>query len=452
MSRRQPLGINQTLWLALGLTVTSTVLGGSALYGYRFHQNSLAAESLTVQTVGETYAAQVGPLMLTGLRPAIRSFVENLAWHPDSSLIAILDSEGKLVAVRGNEPLLERHQERWGNDESSEKMGTWHVAGDPDRLVPELNLTAAPIAVENSPEHLGTLVYAARDATPPLMGSDEVWRFTFHLLLVSATGMVLGLLWLKQKVLTPLSRLAQHSLKGGGGEEVSSMLALRGDEIGQLARGLTGMLQDREEWRSKAVRLERSVDDRVAAETQHIARRLKRVEEKIWTDPLTKLGNRRLLNDKFEDILRAQNEAGQDLSIVMVDVDHFKALNDTLGHKAGDDLLTFAGDLLRQCMREQDLAVRMGGDEFLLIYPAVSAEDAQKIAERLVRIFAQRAQLLAVKPKPTMSAGVASLWKHKAGSADELLEWADQALYAAKKGGRSQVRILDVQQQAAASS
>jgi diguanylate cyclase (GGDEF)-like protein len=253
--------------------------------------------------------------------------------------------------------------------------------------------------------------------------------------------MALGFLWLKRHVLDPLGTLSRlgpdvksSSLKGG--------LPLdRSDEIGDLARMLTSMHMDVEEWRSRAARLENSIDDRVAHATERITRELKNVQKKIWIDPLTRLGNRRLLDDKFQEIFEAQKASKKELSIVMIDVDYFKQLNDTLGHRAGDALLEFTGDLLKQCLREQDLAIRYGGDEFVLILSSVTAEQAYAIAERTIAMFAQRSKLLAVPTRPSLSAGIASLSQHGATSAEQLLQMADTALYQAKFAGKGRAVV-----------
>jgi diguanylate cyclase (GGDEF)-like protein len=134
-------------------------------------------------------------------------------------------------------------------------------------------------------------------------------------------------------------------------------------------------------------------------------------------------------------------EAGDDLALIMIDVDYFKSLNDTLGHRAGDEVIRFVGELLRQCVREEDLAIRYGGDEFLLVLPGLNAAMATKVADRIVKLFGQQARLLAVEPKPGMSAGVASLKEHRPGNPPAFLQMADQALYQAKKLGKARVCV-----------
>jgi two-component system cell cycle response regulator len=198
---------------------------------------------------------------------------------------------------------------------------------------------------------------------------------------------------------------------------------------------------DIEQWRARASRLEHSISDRVALETERITRELKNAQKAVWTDPLTHLGNRRLLDDKFAEIFAAQRDSKRDLAIVMMDLDNFKVLNDTLGHKAGDELLRFTGELLQQCLREQDLAIRYGGDEFVLVLPSVSSEQARTITDRTITLFAQQARLVPISTKPTMSAGIASLRQHTPISAESLLQMADAALYQAKSSGKACTQI-----------
>lgn len=215
------------------------------------------------------------------------------------------------------------------------------------------------------------------------------------------------------------------------------------DEVGTIARLVSQLQEEVDSWRERAERTERRLDMEVAAETQRIARDLRRVQRDAWRDPLTGINNRRILDEKFPDIFEAQRGARQDLAAVMFDVDHFKTLNDTMGHKAGDAVLAFAGQLFRQCLRPDDIAVRYGGDEFLLILPGLSASAAKAMADRLLALFAQRVRVMVdLRPSPTMSAGVAALLNNRPANPQALLEMADRALYAAKQAGKATSCIL----------
>ena len=145
-------------------------------------------------------------------------------------------------------------------------------------------------------------------------------------------------------------------------------------------------------------------------------------------DPLTGAYNRNALEVLLEE--RAT------LSVAMVDVDHFKAINDQHGHAAGDDVLRRLTQVIASVLRPSDAVVRFGGEEFLLVLPEVSLGEAQRIAERA------RAAVEAISsfPSPvTISIGIA---EHRQGEAPmTLIERADAALYAAKKAGRNRVEV-----------
>ncbi|MBI4580080.1 MAG: GGDEF domain-containing protein [Planctomycetes bacterium] len=437
MNRHQPLSLRTTVWLAMALAVTSSILGSIGVQGYHLYRRSGVTEQVRALTVAETYAAQVAGPMGAGRLADVESFVDHLVWHPDSRMLAVLDTADGSIAQRGATPLLEAY--RQAKAAAASRSSSVQVPSN--RLFANVDMVAVPIRTAGGKEPIGTLVYAkARTGLNILPGPDN-WGFFIYISLIAAAGISLGFLWLKRRVLDPLAVLGRLGAEGSSEASIHPLTLDRTDEIGVLARVLTSMHVDLEEWQKRATRLERSIHERVAHETERITRELKKALKKIWTDPLTRLGNRRLLEDKLEEIFRAQRDSNRELSIVMVDIDHFKQLNDTLGHQAGDELLQFTGELLRQCLREQDLAVRYGGDEFMLILPSVSPEQAEAIADRTIAMFAQRTKLLRVRQQPTMSAGIASLARHKPDSVEALLQMADAALYQAKSAGKARTSI-----------
>ncbi|HWL95659.1 MAG TPA: GGDEF domain-containing protein, partial [Phycisphaerae bacterium] len=173
-----------------------------------------------------------------------------------------------------------------------------------------------------------------------------------------------------------------------------------------------------------------------------IMRDLTRVRKEAWIDPLTGIHNRRFLEEKYPEMYETQRAAGRDLSLVMIDLDNFKRLNDTKGHAAGDSVLAFVGDLLRQCLRGDDCAVRYGGDEFVVILPGVCADNAKILAERLLSLFNQHAKtMFSGEASVSMTAGIAGMRQNEPRSASELLACADDALLAAKQAGKKRARL-----------
>ena len=159
-------------------------------------------------------------------------------------------------------------------------------------------------------------------------------------------------------------------------------------------------------------------------------------------DPLTGLFNRRYLEERLnQELSRAQRQQHQ-ISVIMIDIDHFKRFNDSYGHDAGDYVLQTVGSLLKSYVRGFDIACRYGGEEMILILPESSLEIASKRAEEIREAIAQitlshNAQLLG---SLTASFGVASFPQHGATS-NAVMQAADAALYRAKAAGRNQVLI-----------
>jgi two-component system, cell cycle response regulator len=159
------------------------------------------------------------------------------------------------------------------------------------------------------------------------------------------------------------------------------------------------------------------------------------------TDPLTRLGNRRHLFDRLKVELCRCQRSGQPIALIMADIDHFKRVNDHYGHQAGDQILQRIAELLQEQLRSYDTATRFGGEEFCLVLPETSLEEAQDIAERVL-LLGDRPDLRLqhLEGKLTLSIGIAAFDGKKAVSADELVQLAGMALAEAKQAGRNQVR------------
>jgi len=429
------LSVRQALTVALALTAASTVLGAGSLFGYQIYRAGRQAERLRVTAMAEVYAAHVAAVT----SPTYRDMMsKNWGWHPGSRLLAVVGPDGDTVAYRGDHGLLERVQSLV--EESSRNTGeaACFLPGDSELCLPDVAVACVPIVPPGGSRPVGRLVYATRASGWEYTLSSGLWKYLGAVLVISAAGIAMGLFLLRYSLLEPLRLL----VKIGRGETPSGLLpADPPDEIAALARLLEEAHGGVEEWRERAANLEASLERRVERQTQTVTQQLRQVERKAWIDSLTRLGNRRMLDEKFAQVFTQTREAGEDLALVMIDVDFFKSLNDTLGHKAGDEMIAFVGELLRQCVREDDLAIRYGGDEFLLVLPGANAATAAKVAERIIRLFGQQAKLLPVEPKPSMSAGVAALKEHRPATPPVFLQMADQALYQAKKSGKSRVFV-----------
>lgn len=175
-------------------------------------------------------------------------------------------------------------------------------------------------------------------------------------------------------------------------------------------------------------------------------RRIDVLEAENVTDPLTKVYNRRYLDRRLEEEFARSKRYTLDLSILMLDVDHFKRVNDTHGHPAGDVVLSTLGSLIKASFRDLDIVARYGGEEFLVICTNTAIDGAALVAERVRQLIESHqieipdgsgaSQTIQI----SISIGVAGL-SASVGSKEELVQAADQALYRAKQEGRNRVIV-----------
>lgn len=172
-----------------------------------------------------------------------------------------------------------------------------------------------------------------------------------------------------------------------------------------------------------------------------LGRRIDELRRLSATDPLTGLANRRGLQARLRDEWLRARRYGSPLSLLMVDIDGLKRINDERGHAAGDEVLRTAGRAIAVTMRVTDFGARWGGDEFAIVAPNTISRSAQHLAQRLVGHVSDQAR---TQDAPlTISIGVATIepQRDRSASIEQLLNAADAALYEAKQDGRNRVNV-----------
>jgi diguanylate cyclase (GGDEF)-like protein len=164
-------------------------------------------------------------------------------------------------------------------------------------------------------------------------------------------------------------------------------------------------------------------------------------------DPLTGLANRNLLNDRVSHAISMAQRSGADLAVVFLDLDHFKHVNDSLGHTAGDKLLIEIAMRLQSSVRDQDTVARLGGDEFILVLPDTDANGAAHVAEKILETVAQVFWMDQYELVVTPSIGIA-VYPDDGENYDTLFKCADAAMYRAKRDGRNGYRFFTAEMQA----
>lgn len=184
-------------------------------------------------------------------------------------------------------------------------------------------------------------------------------------------------------------------------------------------------------WQYLQVRRVMQLETRAKQQIRHLAEH----------DPLTDLPNRRQLQSKLEMSIAFAKRSGKMVAVMFIDLDGFKAVNDSMGHQTGDDLLKEVAQRLRQGTRSSDLVARLGGDEFVVVLSELdSPEDATLLASKLNELIARPISIGGKNVRISTSIGI-SIYPTNGRSGEELLGKADDAVYQAKAGGKNQYQV-----------
>lgn len=249
-------------------------------------------------------------------------------------------------------------------------------------------------------------------------------------------------IWMYRLLGRPLNKLISHMGRISNGELDIAQIQVgkRRDEIGCLAETFNQMHEtikrQIEELNSHRDMLEQEVKERTK-ELEQANRRLDLISR---TDELTGLPNRREMNETIANEIGRTQRSNKPFSFIFIDIDHFKAINDTYGHACGDEILKAVSQSIRGLLRKYDVFARYGGEEFLTLLPETDLEGAAVVAER----FRRKIEMMTVHYgdytiNVTITLGVAR-FDHRLG-ADRSIQMADKALYQGKESGRNQVVV-----------
>jgi diguanylate cyclase (GGDEF)-like protein len=227
----------------------------------------------------------------------------------------------------------------------------------------------------------------------------------------------------------PARKLAQLLPQVRAGEATIEELSKVEGGLRVIVLHIQGMLRDLRRQRTQASDLEMEMSQRVANRTDALERSIGALRHQATRDPLTGLYNRRMLEATLQRLADHCRATGESLSLMMIDIDDFKLLNDTIGHAAGDEFLRSVAQLIKSTMRDNDIAFRYGGDEFVVILPATGRQDAQPLSDRLVSLVDGISRTLPLPRAPRLSIGLVNIDETPAAA---LLAMADKLLYQSK--------------------
>jgi diguanylate cyclase (GGDEF)-like protein len=296
--------------------------------------------------------------------------------------------------------------------------------------------TAVPIGLPSSPGwHLALQTPFASAHAPMLALVKRVLGVAASVILV----VCLFAYRLSARALRPIELLSAAARRVGRGEPDVELPAIRSrDEVGILTEAFGEMLEQIRQHRSQIEAANRDLVDRNA--------RLESANEVLGqlsiTDGLTQLHNHRFFQDQLTREIKRITRSGESLAMLILDIDDFKKLNDRFGHAAGDEVLCRIARLLEQNVRESDLVVRYGGEEFVVLASNTDLAGASVLGEKVRTVIAENSFIVDDSLRPirvTVSVGVAQY----AGNRKRFFSEADEALYRAKGAGKNCVMVAD---------
>lgn len=406
--------------------------------------------------LGEVVAASLSGHMLEQWRDMNAALIDSLRRHPKVAFVCLTDVEGQIKYTGVFKP------EPWYAFQKRERKA--FAAGQLD--------ISRSVTVDLGPG----LIVRTQHVRPPgwargirpsgateqdlegaivlgLFDSDlagALWRVqSAQLLTILVVAIVCFPISrsLVRKWSTPLRELLRATERLAAGRPPKPVAIVTNDEMGFLSSAFNDMAARLIAGRKDLIAANTSLEKKVQDRTRDLQLAVRQLEEMASTDPLTGLTNRRAFNEALTQMFRQSVVKRNDLACVMIDLDGFKRINDTLGHETGDRLLTLVARVLKENCRRTDVVGRLGGDEFIVLMPGADEATATQVGDRILASFNEEAAELIQDPeladRLTMSAGIAFRLRSDPESPAELMSQADMALYQAKGSGKACLRFYE---------
>ncbi len=448
------LGLFTKLQILTVSLILFTAASMSAAYLWQQSRDEAAQTRAQAASLAQMIADLSALDVYTRNRVELAQLLERVAAQTGIAFIAICDANGV--------PLVERAQEIGLTNEAIEKSlatgarpdkeGTLTIAGhryrdavapiqlrsDEDLADPGQDAQARPPANAVGIVHVGTSLEREYDRVRSALVVALSVVALLTLIALVATQ------FLTRRLVAPLERLTRAARAVGAGRLDVYVPASSSDETGLLTHTFNHMTQRLAASQAEVSSYQRTLEEKVAQRTKELEIATAHAYKLAQHDILTGLPNRSLLNSRLKQILaQAQRDHAQ-VACLFLDFDHFKRINDTLGHDAGDQLLQAIAQRLTTAVRESDTVARLGGDEFVVVLPGLDAAHAtfeiMTVLSRVREAFLAPFRLANQMPTLTCSVGV-SIYPLDAQDTATLIKQADTAMYAAKEAGRNAYRF-----------
>jgi diguanylate cyclase (GGDEF)-like protein len=396
------------------------------LRSYEIEQSNAQA----VQVMTSAVAERVEPALAAGDPAALQRVIRRAVERGSAVAVVVFDRDHRVVAA---EP---------GGIAQTPGLAEWpeDAAERPDVTVRGVPSKVAFHVLRGREDDIGGLLIAV-DLRPL---RQAVGRFRFHALLLAASALAIcaaGGLVAAHVLARPLEELAGTLAALARGEMHARHTVAGPEEIRRIAQNVNRVAEQFANARAEQIRLAGDLDRQVEERTRQLEQHNRVLRQIGQQDLLTGLPNRLGLQKEMEKYLSLCRRSGQPLAVIMLDLDGFKAYNDTLGHTAGDRALCTAAAALKGRARASDIVARWGGDEFCILIPSTPADRALLATEGFIAAVTEATRDL---PRPDTgsvlgaSAGVAC-FPEDGEEHEELINRADAALYRAKAAGKGRV-------------
>jgi len=407
---------NQLLAIIISICAVSLILGVLVI-GVNFYNNNKIA--MIKDSLSQAYLLADNAEKIVRLKnPEAASTLLNSAVFDSNSNAALFDAIGQKIAVKDNSgsnyisdvEFKATNEVYWGTD----YLHIWQLIDHEDEM---LGVVYLKISKKSFDEKIATFT----------LSSSIVLLVLFALIYLVASRMQKSI----SERLVQLDKLSREVSQSGN---YSIRVPRYGDdEIGSLARSINLMLETVEENQ----RERDNANDALQQNRRRLERAVKDLQHLANYDSLTQLPNRALCMDRIKYALKSASRANTSVAVLFLDLDHFKDVNDSLGHAVGDQLLKATSQRLLEKIRSEDTLARLGGDEFVIILNHIkNNENVIDVVEKIVDSFEEPFKLSNYEVNTTVSIGVC-MYPTDGTDVDSLMKAADAAMYKAKEVGRN---------------
>ena len=419
-------------FLVLVVTVLVLILGIKGALGYRAEVEQLNARLESKgESLGRFLASISPPPILSYDLITLDDYVRE-ATHDEDVVYALIESPDGVAYTRRLDLTKPAIASLAPEAQGSAQAAAVALRGRPDMLH-----LVFPVRVgtrELGRAHLGL----SRERVLAEARRELVHELAASLAAILVLGLCIYVVF-RYSALGPIQSLILGSRRVAAGDLEQEVNVDSGDELGRLAltfnemtRNLRRNAQENDRMLGYVQELNKNLEHRVEDRTRELASLNRDLEHLALHDPLTGLPNRILIQDRIDLVIRASQRAASHFALIMLDLDSFKEVNDTLGHNVGDQLLVAVSERLNRSLRAADTIGRLGGDEFAIVLPDTDTLQATLVARNLTHMLSPPVDLEGVRLTVRASMGIA-IYPDHGDDRITLLRRADAAMYVAKQ-------------------